>query len=234
MSAQNSRLKGIVAYSYCVGQQIERIVSLALPDKKYEHNQSSLYKVLQVWYQRGALPEHSQAVGKALQHVKSLGPVRTEEEERAEMQRHEVRSSLHPAAAPFSCCSCKSAGILTHNRVLYRCGLGPPQEKRQKEIRMREQEEVRRDAERALLGSSGSGDSGGPPEERKRRQNQPRRDTEMEGRKGDLLPASGGLANGKDEGELLAQIEKERSSNKVRGNKALLALLVLLPRERCF
>jgi hypothetical protein len=56
----------------------------------------------------------------------------------------------------------------------------------------------------------------------------------MEGRKGDLLPASGGLANGKDEGELLAQIEKERSSNKVRGNKALLALLVLLPRERCF
>lgn len=73
---QNCRLKGIVVYSYCVGQQIgaplplllaiaaapvgepwhtracalswlvtERIVSLALPDKKYEHNQSSLYKV---------------------------------------------------------------------------------------------------------------------------------------------------------------------------------------------
>jgi hypothetical protein len=81
---------------------------------------------------------------------------------------------------------------------------------------MREQEESRREAERALLGSSGSGDSGGPPDERKRRHNPPRRDTEMEGRKGELLPISGGLANGKDEGELLAQIEKERSSNKVR------------------
>ena len=112
---QNARLKGLSAYSYCVGQQIERIVALVLPDKKYEHNQSSLYKVrpppfrpsallfefafhvrsvgaqvLHVWYQRGALPEHSEAVGKALQHVKSLGPVRTEEEERIEMQRHEV------------------------------------------------------------------------------------------------------------------------------------------------
>ena len=91
---------------------------------------------------------------------------------------------------------------------------------------MRELEVARRDAERALLGSSGSGDSGGPPEERKRRQQLPpnagRRDTEMEGRKGDLLPASGGLANGKDEGELLAQIEKERSSNKV--SRAMLLL----------
>ena len=47
-------------------------------------------QVLHVWYQRGALPEHSEAVGKALRHVKSLGPVRTEEEERIEMQRHEV------------------------------------------------------------------------------------------------------------------------------------------------
>jgi len=42
---QNARLKGLSAYSYCVGQQIERIVALVLPDKKYEHNQSSLYKV---------------------------------------------------------------------------------------------------------------------------------------------------------------------------------------------
>lgn len=71
VAAQNSRLQGIVVYSYCVGQHIgarllpslprplsvapglshcatlvtERIVSLALPDKKYEHNQVSLYKV---------------------------------------------------------------------------------------------------------------------------------------------------------------------------------------------
>ena len=53
---------------------------------------SSRHQVLQVWYQRGALPDHSEAVGKALQHVKSLGPVRTEAEERAETQRQEVQS----------------------------------------------------------------------------------------------------------------------------------------------
>ena len=43
--AQNSRLQGIVVYSYCVGEQIERIVSLALPDKRYDSNQSALCKV---------------------------------------------------------------------------------------------------------------------------------------------------------------------------------------------
>ena len=61
-----------------------------------------VHQVLQVWYQRGALLEHSQAVGKALQHVKSLGPVRTEEEQRAEMQRHEVRPCWMSEPRPLS------------------------------------------------------------------------------------------------------------------------------------
>ncbi len=163
-------------------------------------------QVLQVWYQRGALPEHSEAVGKALQHVKSLGPVRTEAEERAETQRQEVRSraARHHAAQPRSC---------RVTRQLPRMVL---QEKRRAENRRREEEDARREAERAAApGSSGSGDSSGTAGTDSSRKRRPeRRDTEMEGRKGAAAAMSGLGQVGQDEGELLAQIEKERSANK--------------------
>jgi hypothetical protein len=160
-------------------------------------------QVLQVWYQRGALPEHSEAVGKALQHVKSLGPVRTEAEERAETQRQEVRSraARHHAAQPRSC---------RVTRQLPRMVL---QEKRRAENRRREEEDARREAERAAApGSSDSSGTAGTDSSRKRRPE--RRDTEMEGRKGAAAAMSGLGQVGQDEGELLAQIEKERSANK--------------------
>jgi hypothetical protein len=88
-----------VAYAHCVGQQIgerlaiatpaapnrglppaplcsrcaERIVSLALPDKKYEHNQSSLYKVRRRSWRGTAVRAPARA---SMCSACSLGPFR--------------------------------------------------------------------------------------------------------------------------------------------------------------
>jgi hypothetical protein len=110
------------------------------------------------------------------------------------------------------------------------------QQKRRAESRRREEEDARREAERAAAGpgSSGSGDSGGataPDSNRKRRPE--RRDTEMEGRKGAAAAMSTLGDVGKDEGELLAQIEKERSNWKeTRMQESLRPANVRTPRCR--
>lgn len=161
------------------------------------------------------MPEHSEAVGRALQHVKSLGPVRTEAEERAEMQRQEVRSCTawhHATAQP------------RFLRVIRYLPCLMVQEKRRAENRRREEEDARREAERAIApGSSGSGDSSGAAGTDSGRKRRPeRRDTEMEGRKGAAAAMSGLGQVGQDEGELLAQIEKERSANKETRTEASL------------
>ena len=81
------------------------------------------------------------------------------------------------------------------------------QERRRASEKKRREEEQRREAERAAQGTGGSGGAEAARPRKKGRGI----DSEMEGRKG---AAAAGLANGRDEGELLAQIEKERASNK--------------------